>query len=210
VLFMSDNGGLTCVPGGGKNGGEHITSNAPLRGGKAMMWEGGIREPMFARWPGVIEENSQCSVPVITDDFFPTFLEIAGSSPGPDDVLDGETLMPLLTQTGELKRDHICFHFPHYIVGHQPDHSVNTWWNTPSSAIRKGDYKLLRFHEGWSELYDLKKDIGETTNLADQMPRKVVELQADLDKFLKDTGAWMPLPNPRYDPKALIKKPKKK
>ncbi|KKN98063.1 hypothetical protein LCGC14_0152630, partial [marine sediment metagenome] len=105
VIFMSDNGGLVRIPGRSKLAGQHATSNAPLRGGKAMIYEGGIREPMIVRWPGTIRPGSTCSVPVISDDFYPTMLALAGVKPTKGKVIDGVDISPLLTGGAKLDRD---------------------------------------------------------------------------------------------------------
>ena len=186
VVFMSDNGGVTKIPGIGLR----ISSNSPLRAGKGTIYEGGIREPMLVRWPGVVTPGSTCEVPVITDDFFPTLCDLAGVPIGPGRAIDGESFVPLLKQTAGLRREALYWHFPHY--GLTP----------PSTAIRKGDYKLIQFHEGSIELYDLKSDLGETRNLAGEMPQKVAELSAMIGDWLKKMDAWTAIPNPNYDPAA--------
>jgi len=204
VFFMSDNGGLVQLPGSPDskpNAGRHVTSNAPLRGGKAMIYEGGIREPMIVRYPGVTKPGSKCSVPVISDDFFPTMLAMAGVKRPPGVELDGASLLPLL-RGGKLERDAIHWHFPQYIAGYRAKAEDHTFWNRPCSAIRQGDWKLIEFYEGRLELYNLAKDIGETTNLAGKMPGKARAMREALRAWLKQTGAWLPLPNPSYDPAA--------
>ena len=205
VIFMSDNGGLTRLPGSKPkrpNAGQHVTSNSPLRGGKAMIYEGGIREPMIFRYPRRVRPGSRCATPVISDDFYPTMLALAGLKPSAGKVLDGKNLTGLLTGTGPLERDAICWHFPQYIAGYREEWSKQTFWNTPSSAIRMGDWKLIEFYEGRLELYNLTDDIGETTNLADKHPDRVRAMRARLRKWLKECDAWMPIPNPKYDPNA--------
>lgn len=106
VAFFSDNGG----PKG-------HTINTPLRAAKGSLYEGGIREPLVFKWPGVIAPGSVCDVPVIGVDFYPTFLEMAGA-PVPDGkILDGVSLLPLLKQTGDLQREAIFWHAPVYLQG---------------------------------------------------------------------------------------------
>ncbi|NQU21038.1 MAG: sulfatase [Candidatus Nealsonbacteria bacterium] len=177
VIFMSDNGGLSGV-----------TSNAPLREGKGHVYEGGIREPMIVRWPGVVRPGSVCGVPVVSVDFYPTILEMAGVKVDPQQQLDGESLMPLLRQTGRLNRDAIFWHYPHY----SPQHGV------PAGAVRVGDYKLMElFEDGHLELYNLADDIGEQNNLADKMPEKTVEMHKLLVDWREKVGARMPTKNPK-------------
>ncbi len=182
VFFMSDNGGL--VRGG-------ITSNAPLREGKGTMYEGGIREPMIIRWPGVVKPGSMCSTPVISTDFFPTILEMTGLEPDPSRALDGVSLVPLLRQTGAIAERPLYWHYPHYHPGGA----------RPSGAIRQGNFKLIeRYEDGRLELYDLKQDVGEKHDLTDRMPAKAAELRKMLQDHLKAVNAQMPTPNPNHDP----------
>jgi uncharacterized sulfatase len=187
VIFFSDNGGLRQAYGGYGGKKQIVSTNAPLRDEKGTLYEGGIREPLIVRWPGVVKAGSTCSEPVTSVDFYPTFLEIVeGNS---KQVLDGENILPLLKQTGKLKRDAIYWHYPHY------HHS------RPAGAIREGDYKLIEFFEdGQLELYNLKRDIGEKNNLAKTMPDKAADLQRKLAKWRQSVGAKMPTPNPDYDP----------
>jgi len=185
VVFFSDNGGLRQRFDGK---GTTVTTNAPLRDEKGTLYEGGIREPLIVRWPGVVKPGSVCSVPVSSVDVCPTFLETAGVKGDPSHVLDGESLLPLLKQTGELKRDAVFWHYPHY------HHS------TPAGAIRTGDWKLIEFFEdNRLELYNLKTDIGEKNNLAQEMPEKARELQWRLAGWRRSVKADMPTPNPDFD-----------
>jgi len=181
VIFTSDNGGL--VP---------ITRNTPLRAGKGYPYEGGIREPLVVRWPGVAKPAARCDVPVTSVDYFPTICEAAGVPLPKDRAIDGESLLPLLKGTGGLKRDALYWHFPHYRGRIHP-----------YSIIRQGDWKLIRWHEGptW-ELYNLADDLSETNDLAPAMPEKVRALDARLMAHLREVGAKMPKPNPDYTPKA--------
>ncbi len=180
VIFTSDNGGLLGP-----------TNNAPLRSGKGFPYEGGIRVPLIVRWPGVVEAGSICHVPVTSVDYFPTILEIAGVELPRDRTIDGVSLTPVLKQTGRLDRDALYWHFPHYRGG-----------LGPYSIIRQGDFKLIkRYATGQRELYNLAKDLSETTDLAEKMPEKVGELDERLAAFLKSCGAKMPRPNPDYKPK---------
>jgi arylsulfatase A-like enzyme len=188
VVFFSDNGGL-----------KSLQDQKPLRGGKATLWEGGIRVPLAIRWPGVVAPGSQSSVPVISHDFFPTFLEIAGVSVEAHEV-DGESLVPLLKQTGSLQRDALYWHYPHY---HHQDTNL-----APSGAIRQGDYKLLEWFEQTAQgverpvsLFNLKDDLGEEHDLAEEMPEKADELLGKLRAWQEAVGAQGMEPNPDFDPK---------
>jgi arylsulfatase A len=188
-IFFSDNGGLY-QPFGGYNGDRSpVSTNAPLRGEKGTLYEGGIREPLIVRWPGVVRPGTTCNVPVTSVDFYPTFLEIVGAKASANQPLDGESILPLLKQTGTLSRDAIYWHYPHY------HHS------RPAGAVRQGDWKLIEFYEdGQLELYNLKEDIGEKENLAKNMPEKAAEMLRKLAAWRKSVGAKMPTPNPGYDP----------
>jgi arylsulfatase A len=153
------------------------------------LYEGGIREPLIVRWPGVVKPGTTCSAPVTSVDFYPTFLEIVAAKADPAHVLDGQSILPLLTRSGTLKRDCVYWHYPHY------HHS------RPAGAIRQGDWKLIEFYEdGRLELYNLKDDIGEKNNLATKLPERAAELQQKLAAWRKSVGAKMPTPNPDYDP----------
>jgi len=171
VIFTSDNGGLS-------NG--DVTSNLPLRGGKAWIYEGGIRVPLIIKWPGKTQPAESCTIPVISTDFYPTMLQMAGLDLRPQQHLDGISLVPLLTsKEPTLGRDAIFFHLP-------VRHRLNTMG--PVGAVRKGDYKLIqRFAEMDSpELYHLRDDLGERRNLADQCPEIVAELTAMLEAWRRN------------------------
>ena len=182
VFFMSDNGGLSTSEGS-------PTSNVPLRAGKGWLYEGGIREPMMVRWPGVTRPGSICPTPVTSTDFYPTMLEMAGLPPRPRQHADGMSLVPLLKQTGKLGRKAIYWHYPHY--GNQG--------GSPGGAVRSGDWKLIEFYEdNHVELYNLRADIGEKTNLAAREPARAAELRKMLHDWRRSVGARMPKPNPGY------------
>jgi arylsulfatase A-like enzyme len=189
VLFTSDNGGHGAV-----------TKMTPLRGSKGMLYEGGIRVPMCVRWPGVVEPGSECDVPVIGVDLYPTLLEIAALEAPAATTLDGESLLPLFKQAGSLQRQAIYWHFPAYLQGDTERHGA--FRTTPAGAIRQGDDKLLEFFEdGTLELYNLAEDIGETENLAVTMPEKTAELHERMKAWRADVAAPVPSePNPKYDP----------
>ncbi|MBC8325280.1 MAG: sulfatase [Verrucomicrobia subdivision 3 bacterium] len=195
VIFFADNGG---------HGG--VTSNAPLRGSKGMLYEGGIREPLAVKWPGVTQPGSTCHVPVIAVDFYPTLLEIAGAKRPKNYQLDGVSLTPLLRDaSGSLGRDALHWHFPCYLQGYTPRHGP--FRTTPAAAIRMGDWKLIEFFEdGKLELYNLKNDLSEKTDLAKEMPAKIKELHTAMLKWRKATNAPVPTEkNPLFDPQAVSK-----
>ena len=187
VFFFSDNGGLR-YEGKAK---DFVTSNAPLRAGKGFLYEGGIREPMMVRWPSVVKPGSTCDVPVISVDFFPTILEMAGIKHSPQPVLDGVSISRLLKGGRPLHRDALYWHYPHY----------SNQGGTPGGGIRHGDYKLIEFYEdGHLELYNLAHDAGERNNLASKVPAKKQELHRMLRSWRASVNAAMPEPNPNYDP----------
>lgn len=196
VIFSSDNGGVGGYKTLGIQGGE-ITSNAPLKGGKGMLYEGGIRVPLFVRWPGVVKPGSRCDEPVITVDFYPTLLEMAGAERPAGHVLDGQSVVPMLKGDAALDRDAIFWHFPAYLQG-----GGGTWRTTPAGAVRKDQWKLIEFFEdGRLELYNLVRDIGEKEDLAEKMPEKTKELHDLLKNWRRSVNAKVPTRlNPDYRP----------
>jgi arylsulfatase A-like enzyme len=190
IVFTSDNGGLSTSEGS-------PTSNLPLRGGKGWNYEGGIREPLLVKWPGVTKPGSVCDAPVISTDYYPTILEMAGLPPRPAQHVDGVSFRALL-QGGERPERPLYWHYPHY--SNQGGH--------PGGVVRVGDYKLLESYEDMRvELFNLKDDIGEKRDLADKMPEKVAELREKLHAWRESVAAQMPTVNPDYAPAA---KPAKK
>ena len=186
VIFFSDNGGLDRTV---SENAPLITTNAPLRGNKGQLYEGGIRDPLIVRWPGVVKPGAVCHTPVISNDFMPTMLEVAGGEPVPGQIVDGVSIVSLLKGGSTLDRDALYWHYPVY------HHS------TPAAAIREGDYKLIEFFEnGHLELYNLSEDIGEKHNLAEAMPEKAAGLRDKLRNWQKSVGAEFPTSNPDYNP----------
>lgn len=197
------------------NGGTQQSSQEPLRGNKGCYYEGGIREPMIVRWPGVTEPGSRCGVPVINQDFYPTFLAAAGAAGPKGYPLDGANILPLFKGSNALSRDEIFWHFPGYldapvIRGRDP-----IFRTRPVSVIRKGDWKLFLYHEEWQldggraglatnnavELYNIVADIGERHNVALSNPAKRDELLDALLNWMQSIGAKMPTEtNPAYNP----------
>jgi arylsulfatase A-like enzyme len=184
VVFTSDNGGLL----------RPSTTNVPLRAGKGSAYEGGVRVPLIVRWPGVTSPGSVCAEPVITPDFYPTLLEIAGAKGEPrhNAQVDGESIVPLLKDPkARLKRDGIYWHYPHYHPGGA----------TPYGAVRARDWKLVEVYEDMHvELYNLREDLGEMHDLAKKIPGKAQEVRDLLHAWRKAVGAQMPTPNPSYKP----------
>lgn len=195
IIFVSDNGGNMYDRVEGKP----PTNNAPLRGGKGTIYEGGTKVPCVVVWPGIVETCTKCSEIISTVDFYPTLLEMASVATPQNVQMDGESIMPLLKNSGKLKREAVFCHFPHYVPATA---------NFPSTSVRKDDFKLIRFYgEGINrsnayELYNLRDDIGETTNLALLMPDKVAELDVLIDRFIKETDAVVPVINPAYNAQA--------
>jgi arylsulfatase A-like enzyme len=201
IIFFSDNGGNEYDRVGPEQW--LPTNNDPLRSGKGSVYEGGVRVPMIVKWPGVVDSGTRTSAIVSSIDFFPTILDMTGASPHQGQILDGLSLAPLLKSGKKLDREAIFCHMPHLVP------SVTGVLNEPSTWVRKGPWKLIRFYTTTEEfpnryeLYNLDKDIGETRNLAERRPRKVRELDALIDEFLERTGAAVPKPNPAYDPAAM-------
>ncbi len=185
VIFTSDNGGLAVREGPRTPS----TSNAPLREGKGYLYEGGIRVPLIVRWPGAVRAGSVCTTAVSSVDFHPTMLAMANLKPAAGQVIDGVNLMPLLRESGELQREALYWHYPHYA----------NQGGKPGGAIRQGDFKLIEFYEdGHLELYNLKEDVGERTNLAEKLSPQALRMEQKLDAWRRAMKAQMMLPNPDY------------
>lgn len=165
-----------------------MTTNAPLRGQKGNLYEGGIREPLIVKWPGKIQAGSVNRTIVSSVDFYKTFLELSGASIPEEQVLDGQSLVPVLLNGDEDTQRTVFWHYPVYHHG------------VPASAIRKGDWKLIEnLEDGQLELFNLYHDMSETTNLTEAFPEKTAELHGLLKKWRKDVDAELPLPNPDFD-----------
>jgi len=170
---------------------EPPTNNAPLREGKGRIYEGGQRVPLMVRWPGHIQPGTTSDAVVGPIDLYPTILDALNIDRAESQTIDGESILPVLQQTGELQREAYFTWFPHLV---------------PAVSVRQGDWKLIRRFEPHPkypevrELYNLKNDIGEMNNLAAKMPEKVQELDDLIDDFVERTGALYPQPNPNYKP----------
>ncbi|HKB40018.1 MAG TPA: sulfatase-like hydrolase/transferase, partial [Gemmataceae bacterium] len=185
LLFTSDNGGLCTAEGPNTPS----TSNAPLREGKGYLYEGGIRVPLLAKWPGVITAGGVSSVPVGSIDFFPTILDLCGVASKVK--VDGVSLAAVLRDNAGLNRDALFWHYPHY----------SNQGGRPGAAVRSGDWKLIEFFENdRRELFNLKDDVSESRNVIEDKPEVAGELIAKLTAWSKDVDAKMTKPNPDYHP----------
>jgi arylsulfatase A-like enzyme len=191
VIFSSDNGGV----GGYRRAGldkEGITDNAPLKGGKGMLAEGGVRVPYIFRWKDTIKPGRASATPINSVDLYPTLVELAGAEPPADYALDGLSYAAVLSGEREsLERDAIFWHFPGYLGAGR-----GLWRTTPAGAVRSGDWKLIEyFEDGRLELYNLKGDMGEQRNLAAEQPAKAQEMHDKLIAWRKSVGARLPTAN---------------
>jgi len=185
VIFTSDHGGLH-VPEGPH---ARITHNTPFRAGKGHLYEGGLRVPLIAHWPGKVPAGRVVDTPVINTDWLPTLVEIAGARTPRD--LDGVSIASLLLGRGQPKARRFYWHFPHY----------TNQGSQPAGAIRDGDWKLIEHYEdGHVELFNLAKDISETTDLSAREPRRVARLKNELAAWRQRLGAQTNTPNPNFDP----------
>jgi arylsulfatase A len=182
VIFTSDNGGDTTV-----------TSNGALRSGKDSPYEGGLRVPLFIRWPGVIKAGGITDTIASGIDLFPTILGAANATPPEGKVLDGVSLLPLLRTRTPLQRETMFWHFPHYEFAEHPDDDT-----APYAIIRSGNWKLIYYFEAKLELFDLARDPGETRNLVQAEPDRAQALKQHLKQWLSETGAARPKPNPDF------------
>ena len=186
ICFTSDNGGVS-------SGDAFASSMLPLRGGKGRQWEGGIRAPLYIRYPRMISAGSTCEVPVSGIDFYSTFLDLAGTTAPEEQVIDGKSMVRLLKAEADdclAKRD-LFWHYPHY--GNQG--------GDPSSIIRSGPWKLIHYYEdGHDELYDLARDEGEQKDVSAEHADLAAELRKRLDQWLQEIDARLPVPDPEFDP----------
>jgi arylsulfatase A-like enzyme len=180
VILTSDNGAV-----------EHTSDNSPFRRGKGHLYEGGIRIPLIIRWPEHIRGGSVSLNPTISEDIYSTIIEIVKKGALMTNQLDGRSLMKDFAETGTIDHD-LFWYYPHY----SPQAKM------PGVAIRSGNYKLIRFYDPPTvELYNLKNDIGETTNLAKSEPKKVKQLSTKIDQWLNDSGTILHKSNPNHSTK---------
>lgn len=197
IILTSDNGGVIHKDLNGNT----WTSNRPLRGGKANTYEGGIRVPWIVSWPGKIEGGTTSATMVQTVDIYPTVLELAGISSTSDQPIDGQSIVPVL-HGQPMEHQPIFTHFPH----------VFGVMCAPSTAVRMGDWKLIRFHHATQnaasdafELFHLGMDPSEAIDLAPYYPDKVAELDRLIAEHLQATDALLPIRNANYkgNPRSL-------
>lgn len=179
VCFMSDNGGLSTSEGS-------PTSNLPLRGGKGWLYEGGIREPYIIKWPGMNRPGSTSAYPVVSMDFYPTLLDLAGLPLKPEQHLDGVSLASILKGGSAPDRSALYWHYPHY----------SNQGGFPGGAIREGHWKLIeRFEDGQTHLYNLRRDISETEDLISQYPERADRMRQRLHTWYQKVDAKFLEPN---------------
>ncbi|MFZ4766401.1 MAG: sulfatase-like hydrolase/transferase, partial [Roseimicrobium sp.] len=193
IIFTADNGGNMY----NEVDGTTPTSNRPLRGGKATMFEGGTRVPGVIVWPGVAAAGSRSDAIIQSEDYCPTLLEGLALKPAEGQRFDGASILPALR--GDALADKAVFqYFPH--SPGVPD------WLPPAVSVHRGDWKLIRIFHGGEKgahrhlLFNLRDDLGEKNDLAAQKPELVTELDTMIEKFLSDTKAVVPVPNPAFDP----------
>ena len=171
--MTSDNGGLSTSEGS-------PTSNLPLRGGKGWLYEGGIREAFLIRAPGTTTAGTSSDVPVVSTDFYPTLLELIGAPLKPRQHLDGVSLVPVLKGADSLERQSIYWHYPHY----------SNQGGFPGGAVRSGRWKLIeRYEDGRVCLYDLSKDLGESTDVSAENPDRTAAMRKDLHEWYRRVDA---------------------
>ncbi|MGB0582671.1 MAG: sulfatase, partial [Limisphaerales bacterium] len=198
IIFTSDNGGHSGA-----------TWCEPLKGAKGAFYEGGIRVPTCMTWLGVIQSGSTCDTPITGVDLMPSAAELAGAKLPKKQPVDGHSWVPLLSGKRALTQRAVFWHYPLYLAGGTynqvvPVHGTenNYWRATPCSVIRKGDWKLIQFFEDNSiQLYNLKSDIGEETDLSSAEPERAQAMLKELQAWQKKTKAAIPTRlNPDFDP----------
>jgi arylsulfatase A-like enzyme len=178
------------------------TRNTPLRGGKSMLYEGGIRVPMIVRWPGKTTPGSVCDIPSDIADIYPTIMDMAGvdySGFKTDETTDGESLLPLLSDLENKKHAYTRDDFYQFYgkMGYKGFHNFATW-----ATLRKGDYKLHYDYQGKVELYNIAADMFEKDDLIASRPKLAHDMLVQLTEWLKANcnEAYLPKPNPQFDP----------
>ena len=186
VVFFSDNGGNIHS----RVDGIPPTSNAPLRGGKATIYEGGTRVPCVVVWPGKTKPGSRTDAFLTSTDWYPTLLEMLEIKKPADVRFDGVSQVPSILGKGTARETFACF-VPNYYPA---------TGNVPSTYFRRGDWKLIRFHGDGDdgkdrfELYNLKDDIGEARNLAESKPGLVRQMDGEISRYLAGIDAVVPRP----------------
>ena len=205
IIFSSDNGGLSAGGRGvAPDGEKRHTHNAPLRSGKGSAYEGGTRVPTLIAWPGVTDQEGRAGTtvdtPIISHDFYPTILVMAGLQTDLAPEMDGRELSSLLTGRKALFDDSrvLGWHQPHQWGLQGPGIE-------PFTSIRQGHWKLIFFHgDRRLELYNLQEDLGETKDLAEDMPAKAQAMAKVMQDWIDQTGAQLsidkktgkPIPGP--------------
>jgi len=186
IIFASDNGGLHVL----ETPRTPATHNRPWRGGKGFLYEGGVRIPLIVRWTGKIKADQTIATMVISTDWTPTLLAIAGVTS--NDAYDGVSFTDLLTRNKAPPPRALYWHQPHY----------TNQGGKPAGAIRDGDWKLIEHYEtGYCELFHLGRDPGETTDLGAEEPARVADLRGKLEKWRRDMGAQSNAANPKFSGK---------
>ena len=192
IVFTSDNGGLYRRYDYREEADDNVSSQAPLKGEKGSLHEGGVRVPLIVKYPPIVKPGTVCSEPTISYDFYPTFVDLAHGKLPAGQTIDGLSLKPLLADsTARLTRNALHWHYPHY---HH---------DRPASSIRERDWKLIEYLDGTGdvEIYNLAEDLGETKNLVKQRAGRVADLKKKLQQWRQQVTARMPYPNPHYDEK---------
>jgi arylsulfatase A len=190
IVFTSDNGGLYRRYDYRARADDNVATQAPLKGEKGSLHEGGVRVPLIVKYPPLTKRGSICSEPTISYDFYPTFVAAAGGVLPKHQTIDGHSLVPLLSQpTAKLDRSALHWHYPHY---HH---------DRPASSIRERDWKLIEYLDGSGDmqLYNLAEDIGESMNLVNEKAGRAADLKSKLATWRTQVIARMPIPNPHYD-----------
>jgi len=195
IIFTSDNGGL-----------QNVSEQHPLRYGKGAYYEGGTRVPLIIRWDGKIKSKTISNTPVINLDFYPTFLDLTKQPAIKNQILDGQSLLPILFQKNDFGERPLFWHFPIYLqaikglkvaTGRDPKFRTR-----PGSTIRYGKWKLHQyFEDNTIELYNLDTDLSETNNLALKQPKQAAKLLELLNTWREKTNAPVPSKlNPKFQP----------
>jgi len=202
VVLASDNGGIGKLT--------YSPANHPLRWGKGTLYEGGVRVPLFIRWPGHITPGAHSDTPVHFSDFLPTFCAAAGVTVDPGHPVDGTSLLPLFSG-GKIPERTFFINYPHYLsqFGTTPVRAVvqdryklvwNPYDHIEVDGNRLSDRSIRYIPQPRIELFDLQADPGERENLAGKLPEKVAELRQLFEKWMSEVGAKELEPNPDYDP----------
>ena len=179
LVFLTDNGGARAMN----------ANNAPLRGFKGSLFEGGIRTPFVVSWPAKFDGGRTIPTPVISLDILPTVVAATGGNPRRQPAFDGKSLMPLLTGATSAHHDTLYF----------SEGSRGEW------AVRRGDWKLYAMNQRL-QLFNLAKDPAEKVNLAGSFPRQVKELKAAFDRWLEQMADPITGGSKRAPAKAIRKK----